>query len=75
MHTNSSYTLTSRKSLAVLRQQFLQVASSWAMEDYRAFVTFHTRMLPRLMNVERCTIFIIDIGSNRVCSIYGTGLT
>jgi transcriptional regulator with GAF, ATPase, and Fis domain len=45
------------------------------MEDYRAFVTFHTRLLPKLMNVERCTIYIIDIGSNRICSIYGTGLT
>jgi transcriptional regulator with GAF, ATPase, and Fis domain len=71
----SSYSLSSRKSLAVLRQQYLQVASSWAMEDYRAFVTFHTRMLPKLMNVERCTIYIIDIGSNRICSIYGTGLS
>ena len=57
----ASASLTSRKKLAVLRQQFTQVASSWAMEDYRAFVTFHTRMLPKLMNVERCTIYIIDI--------------
>ena len=71
----ASASLTSRKKLAVLRQQFTQVASSWAMEDYRAFVTFHTRMLPKLMNVERCTIYIIDIGSNRICSIYGTGLS
>ncbi len=71
----SSYSLASRKNLAVLRQQYLQVASSWAMEDYRAFVTFHTRLLPKLMNVERCTIYIIDIGSNRICSIYGTGLS
>ena len=71
----SSGSFTSQKNLAVLRQQFLQVASSWAMEDYRAFVTFHTRMLPKLMNVERCTIYIMDIGSNRICSIYGTGLS
>ena len=70
----STLSLTSQKNLAVLRQQFIQVASSWAMEDYRAFVTYHTRMLPKLMNVERCTIYIIDIGSNKICSIYGTGL-
>ncbi len=69
-----SSSLSSRKKLAVLRQQFMQVASSWAMEDYRAFVTFHTRMLPKLMSVKRCTIYIIDIESNRICSIYGTGL-
>lgn len=70
----SSVSLTSQRNLAVLRQQFLQVANSWAMDDYRAFVTFHTRMLPKLMSVERCTIYIMDIGSNRICSIYGTGL-
>jgi len=71
----SSISLSSQKDLAVLRQQFIQVSSSWAMEDYRAFVTFHTRMLPKLMSVERCTIYIMDIGSNRACSIYGTGLS
>lgn len=69
------HSLASKKQLAVLRQQFLQVSSSWAMDDYRAFVTFHTRLLPRLMDVERCTIYIMEMGSNRICSIYGTGLS
>lgn len=27
------------------------------------------------MSVERCTIFILDIGSRKICSIFGTGLT
>ncbi len=66
--------LSSRKNLAVLKQQALQVASSWAVEDYKGFVTFHTRLLPKLMEAERCTIYIMEIGSNRICSIYGTGL-
>lgn len=44
------------------------------MDDYRAFVTFYIRILPKLMNVERCTIFIMEIGSNKICSIFGTGL-
>jgi transcriptional regulator with GAF, ATPase, and Fis domain len=70
-----SSSLSSRKHLAILRQRLFEVAGSWAMEDYRAFVTFHTRMLPKLMNVERCTIYIMEIGSNRICSIYGTGLS
>ena len=67
--------LSSKKQLAVLRQQFLQVASSWAIEDYRAFVTYHTRIIPKLMQAERCTIYIMEMGSNRICSIYGTGLS
>jgi len=70
-----SSSISSRKHLARLRQRLFEVASSWAMEDFRAFVTFHTRMLPKLMNVERCTIYIMEIGSNRICSIYGTGLS
>ncbi len=65
---------SSRKKLAVLKQQALEVASSWAMEDYKGFVTFHTRLLPKLMGAERCTIYIMEMGSNRICSIYGTGL-
>ncbi len=69
-----SSVLSSRKNLAVLKQQALQVASSWAVEDYKGFVTFHTRLLPKLMKAERCTIYIMEMGSNRVCSIYGTGL-
>lgn len=70
-----STSTSSRKHIAMLRQRLFEVASSWEMEDYRAFVTFHTRMLPELMNVERCTIYIMEIGSNRICSIYGTGLS
>jgi transcriptional regulator with GAF, ATPase, and Fis domain len=70
-----SSSISSRKHLARLRQRLFEVASSWAMEDFRAFVTFHTRMLPKLMNVERCTIYIMEIGSNRIFSIYGTGLS
>jgi transcriptional regulator with GAF, ATPase, and Fis domain len=45
------------------------------MDDYRAFMTFYIRILPKLMDVERCTIFIMEIGSNRICSIFGTGLS
>jgi len=64
----------STKHLAVLRQRLSQVAGSWAMDDFRAFVTFYIRILPKLMDVERCTIFIMEIGSNRICSMFGTGL-
>lgn len=50
------------------------MAYSWAVDDYRAFVTFYSRMLPKLMSVERCTIFIMELGSKKICSIFGTGL-
>ena len=74
-YPSPSLSHSTRKHLAVLRQRLSQVTSSWAMDDYRAFVTFYVRILPKLMNVERCTIFIMEIGSNRICSIFGTGLS
>ncbi len=63
-----------KKELALLRQRLAQVASSWALDDYRASLIFFTNILPKLMGVERCTIFVLDIGSHRICSIFGTGL-
>ena len=65
----------SRSHLAQLQQRLAQVVNFWEIDDYRAFVTFYTRMLPKLLSVERCTIFILDIGSRKICSIFGTGLT
>ncbi len=64
-----------RTHLNILQQRLSQVANSWAIDDYRAFVTFYARMLPKLMSVERCTIYILDIESKKICSIFGTGLT
>ena len=64
---------STKKHLAVLRQRLSQVASSWAKDDYRAFVTFSIRLLPKLMNVERCAILIRGMGRNGMCSVFGTG--
>lgn len=66
--------LTSHKDLTLLRQRLSHVTRSWALDDYKAFVVFYTRILPKLMGAERCTIFIMDIGSNQICSMFGTGL-
>ena len=65
---------TARTHLSLLQQRLAQVANSWAIDDYRAFVTFYAGMLPKLMSVERCTIYILDIETKKICSIFGTGL-
>lgn len=66
---------TSRKELTLLRQRLAQVESSWAVDDYKSSVIFFTKILPKIMGVERCTIFIMEMGSNRICSMFGTGLS
>lgn len=67
-------TAVSEKRLALLRQRLSQVMSVWTVKDYNAFVMFFVRILPTLFDAERCTIFIIEIGSEKICSMYGTGI-
>ena len=64
----------SQNHLALLRQRLAQVTGSWTEEDYKAFITFYSRILPELMSAERCTIFMMEPGSNKIWSIFGTGL-
>lgn len=63
-----------QEQLVKLRNRLAQVTSSWTVDDYRAFITFYSRILPEFMQAERCTIFIMQRGSNRICSMFGTGL-
>lgn len=65
---------SSQQNLATLRQRLVQVTSAWSTEDYKAFITFYSRILPELMRAERCTIFIMEQGSKKIWSIFGTGL-
>ncbi len=74
VYVMSSVQHSQKKELTLLRQRLAQVASSWAIDDYKAALVFFTTVLPKLMAVERCTIFVLDLGSNRICSIFGTGL-
>lgn len=62
------------RRLALLRQRLTQVMHAWTIEDYRGVVQLFVRILPGVMGAERCTIFIMEPGTERICSIYGTGI-
>lgn len=64
----------SESYLTLLKQKLSQVAASWTIDDFQAFVTFYSTILPSLFGVERCAVFIMELGSNEICSLYGTGL-
>ncbi len=66
--------LDPRRRLVQLRQRLTQVLHAWTVEDYRAFVQLFVKTLPRLLGAERCTIFIIELGTEKICSIFGTGI-
>ncbi|MFZ5776289.1 MAG: sigma 54-interacting transcriptional regulator [Thermodesulfobacteriota bacterium] len=62
------------RRLSLLRQRLTQVMHAWSIEDYRGFVQLFVRLLPGVLEAERCTIFIMEPGTERICSIYGTGI-
>lgn len=72
--TEVSMATVSRRRLALLRNRFSQVMTSWTIRDYRSFIMFFVRVLPTLFNAERCTVFIIEMGTEKICSMYGTGI-
>jgi transcriptional regulator with GAF, ATPase, and Fis domain len=50
------------------------MAKSWTVEDYRALTKFYVKILPKIMGAERCTIYIIEMATEKICSIFGTSL-
>ena len=74
MTNTAHHKTTSESYLSQLRQKLSRLAGAWTIEDYHAFITFYSSFLPSLMKVERCTVFIMELGSNEICSIFGTGL-
>ena len=57
-----------------LRRRLTHVSHRWTVEEYNSLVTFYIKLLPKLMHVERCSIFLKETGSNSLLSMYGTGL-
>ena len=60
--------------LSLLRQRLSQVSSSWSVDEYNSLITFYIRLLPKWMQVERCTIFLKEPDTESLVSMYGTGL-
>jgi len=73
--TNTTDAITTSESyLTLLKQKLSRLSGTWTIEDYHALISFYSSLLPSLMKVERCTVFILDMGSKKICSIFGTGL-
>lgn len=63
-----------RKRLSKLKLRLKQVANAWTVYDYEAFLSFYVRIMPKIMNAERCTIYIIEMGTEKIWSVFGTGI-
>ncbi len=67
--------MTSVKNIRSLRQRLAQLRASWSESEFRSLVTFYIEVLPKLMQVERCSIFLKERGGgDSLLSRYGTEL-
>ncbi|MEW5802860.1 MAG: sigma 54-interacting transcriptional regulator [bacterium] len=65
---------TIHQRLANLKFRLEQVTRSWTVDDYVALLKFYVAILPKVMDAERCTIFIADLEIDKIWSMFGTGL-
>jgi transcriptional regulator with GAF, ATPase, and Fis domain len=72
--TDIAEAILSKKRIAELKLRLERVSQSWTVDDYRALVDFYVKFLPKITGAERCTIYIIEISTEKICSIFGTGL-
>ena len=50
------------------------VNRAWTVDNYEALLRFFVHIIPRLLEAERCGVFILEHGTGRVISTAGTGL-
>jgi transcriptional regulator with GAF, ATPase, and Fis domain len=72
--TDIAEAMLGKKRIAELKLRLERVAQSWTAEDYRTLTKFYVKILPKIIGAERCTIYIIEIETDKICSIFGTGL-
>ena len=73
-NTDITEAMLRKKRIAELKIQLDRVAQSWTVEDYRALIQFYVDILPKIMGTERCTIYLIEMATDKICSLFGTGL-
>ena len=72
--TDIAEAMLSKKRIAELKLRLERLAQSWTVEDYRSLAKFYVNILPKITGAERCTIYIIELATDKICSIFGTGL-
>ena len=60
------------RSLKALKERLDHVNRTWAAGNHQALLGFFVRIIPRLLDAERCAIFILDPSTSRIISKAGT---
>lgn len=62
------------ESVVALRARLDEVKRAWTADRYESLLRFYVRIIPRLVDGERCGIFVLDSLRQRLMSKAGTGL-
>ncbi|MEO5345671.1 MAG: sigma-54-dependent Fis family transcriptional regulator [Magnetococcus sp. YQC-9] len=60
--------------LETLKSLLERIHRAWGADDFEALMRFFVEILPRLTDAERCSVFIVDPGSENIWLKFGTGL-
>ena len=62
------------RSVTALRARLDTVKRAWTADNYESLLKFYVQIIPRLLDAERCGIFVLDSVRQRLLSKAGTGL-
>jgi len=62
------------EQIHTLKSRLEYVNRTWTISDYEALLKFYIEVLPKIVDAERCSIFIINLGGKNVDLKFGTGL-
>jgi transcriptional regulator with GAF, ATPase, and Fis domain len=57
-----------------LKIRLEQVNRTWTINDYESLLKFYVNIVPKIMDAERCSIFIVEPGTDRIWLKAGTGV-
>jgi transcriptional regulator with GAF, ATPase, and Fis domain len=67
-------TITNRTRLAELQRNLKRMGRSWSSREYEELIRLFVRLLPGTLGAERCGIFIVEPGTERIVIKAGTGV-
>lgn len=72
--TNPASQFRPRKKLETFKSRLKEINKSWTVDNYEVIARSFTRTLPRILNAERCSIFVVGLENDLISSIYATGI-
>lgn len=60
--------------LSLLHQKLSELSRAWTIDDHNDFLSFYKTIIPKIMDVERCTIYIRDRDNDTILTMFATGI-